>query len=402
VSASPANQMTVLANKLVNAIKWSTDMRFNLVWSYGIFLTEIPSRLGNNEALDYAVEAVLDAHSTACSLRKPSTANLINYSAALSKLRCCLDDSTKATSSETLAAVIILLICQVGHCILIARFILTLLKTILGISDLYSTGHGEGAALILKSRGKPLNPEDKFESTLLLSLRGMVVFECCFNRRIKFTRDEWDTLIMKDLDLSRPEGRMMRCAARAPEFIRRGKMVRSGQTTDLTLVSEMRENYEALKSVLEEFRIRLSESAFKREVRAVRSYFDLETQLYTAHLRLYGLTFTVGIILNLPISTLAVADLPTLQAECDQFVSGILALKQDIEYYKPIGSACLQLFMDLAWAGTSNMELRTEIEGIFEEMVNEFVTGSLPKPIREGLNEMEQHLRLHRVASYDN
>jgi hypothetical protein len=128
VSASPANRMTVLANRLVNAIKWSTDLRFNLVWSYGIFLTEIPSRLGNNEALDYAVEALVDAHSTSCCLRKPSTANLINYSAALSKLRCCLDDSTKATSSETLAAIVLLLICQVGHCILITQLTLTLQK----------------------------------------------------------------------------------------------------------------------------------------------------------------------------------------------------------------------------------------------------------------------------------
>jgi hypothetical protein len=114
VPASPANQLMVLANGLINAIKWSTDLRFNLVWSYGIFLTEVPPRLGNNEALDTAVEALVDAHSTACCLRKPTTGNLVIYSKALNKLKSCLDDPAQATSTETLAAVMILLICQVG------------------------------------------------------------------------------------------------------------------------------------------------------------------------------------------------------------------------------------------------------------------------------------------------
>ena len=115
VPASPASQLTVLANGLINAIKWSTDLRFNLVWSYGTFLTEIPSRLGNNEALDTAVEALVAAHSTACCLRKPTTGNLVSYSKALNKLKSCLDNPAQATSAETLAAVMLLLICQVGH-----------------------------------------------------------------------------------------------------------------------------------------------------------------------------------------------------------------------------------------------------------------------------------------------
>lgn len=75
-------------------------------------------------------------------------------------LRSCLDDPVKATSTETLAAVLVLIICQ----------------SYVGPGDLPWSGHVEGSAKILKARGLIGAREgDEFENKILLSLRGCVV-----------------------------------------------------------------------------------------------------------------------------------------------------------------------------------------------------------------------------------
>lgn len=75
-------------------------------------------------------------------------------------LRSCLDDPVKATSTETLAAVLVLIICQIY----------------VGSEDLPWSGHVEGSAKILKARGLVAAREgDEFESKILFSLRGCVV-----------------------------------------------------------------------------------------------------------------------------------------------------------------------------------------------------------------------------------
>ena len=113
VPTSPTSRLTTLTSAFIDAIKWSTDLRFNLSFTFGGFLHEIPARMGLNEALDSAVEAVTDAHSTACCLRNPTPENYVKYSKALKKLKICLDDPVKATSADTLAAIMLLLIAQV-------------------------------------------------------------------------------------------------------------------------------------------------------------------------------------------------------------------------------------------------------------------------------------------------
>lgn len=93
----------------------STSVRFNLVYWYGEFLQDIPARLGNNEALDSAVKALTAAHSSFCLYNRATPDALVKYSAALRVLRFYLNDPVKASSSETLCAVMLLLMCQVRY-----------------------------------------------------------------------------------------------------------------------------------------------------------------------------------------------------------------------------------------------------------------------------------------------
>lgn len=154
----PSNGLTSLTSAFVRTIKRSTDLRYNLWWSFGSFLEDVPRRLGTNEALDRAVDALTTGHNDFCVTRAPSMMALTKYSQALHTLRVCLDDSVHAKSSTTLAAVMVLLICQ----------------TFLGQSNQCWSGHAEGAAMILKAR-KHFGPRDPFETKLFLSLRGSVV-----------------------------------------------------------------------------------------------------------------------------------------------------------------------------------------------------------------------------------
>jgi hypothetical protein len=113
--ASPSNNLTVLAHAFVNAIKLTTNLKYNLAWAYGLYLEEIPARLGLNEALDASADALICAHQSFCVYRTSSGEALMKYCRALSKLRNCLDDPVKASTSETLCAVSLLLICQVSR-----------------------------------------------------------------------------------------------------------------------------------------------------------------------------------------------------------------------------------------------------------------------------------------------
>lgn len=156
--ASPSNELTALTSAFVRTIKRTTDLRYNLWWSFGSFLEDVPRRLGANEALDRAVDALTTGHADFCVGQAPSIVTISKYSHALHSLRVYLDDPTHAQSSNTLAAVMILLVCQM----------------FLGQTNQCWSGHAEGASLILKAR-RHFGPRDQFETKLFLSLRGSVV-----------------------------------------------------------------------------------------------------------------------------------------------------------------------------------------------------------------------------------
>lgn len=163
-SACPSNEMTLMVNAFLATIKQSTDLRYNLWWSFGMFLED-----GTNEALDRAIDAVTTAHSSFCAHRIASVAALTTYSIALQALRNHLNDPVQAHSSNTLCAVMVLLVCQ----------------SFIGYSGHQWSGHAEGAARILQAR-KYFGPRDEFERKLFLSLRGSVVSNIILN--IKFQR----------------------------------------------------------------------------------------------------------------------------------------------------------------------------------------------------------------------
>lgn len=168
----PSNNLNNLRGSLIEIIGPSTDVRYNLAWSFGDYLHNVPQRLGLNASLDAAASAVVSAHTDHCAKRYVTEGSLLKYSHALKTLRASLDDPITARSSETLCAVMLLLVYQglVGSC------------------EGAWTGHCEGAAQLLKARGYG-NMHDPFEGLLLMTVRGPLVsllFRGCSFRRADF------------------------------------------------------------------------------------------------------------------------------------------------------------------------------------------------------------------------
>ena len=92
------------------------DLRYSMVYRWGSFLTQVPQRLGSNEALDAAAHALL-ARYAKISLRQNASNSQVSamlyYNRGLSALRVALDDERMANTAETLCAVMLLVYCQV-------------------------------------------------------------------------------------------------------------------------------------------------------------------------------------------------------------------------------------------------------------------------------------------------
>jgi hypothetical protein len=87
------------------------DPRFDLS-CYGIFLPEVPKRLGSHPALDASASALISAYP--CVYKQPpSREALMKYGRALRILRLSLDVPDSSKIVETLCAIYFLLICQV-------------------------------------------------------------------------------------------------------------------------------------------------------------------------------------------------------------------------------------------------------------------------------------------------
>lgn len=108
---SPSNETTTIASALISRLEVK-DLRYDLS-CYGPFLKDIPKRLGSNIALDASVNVLTSAFSSLYTHRQ-SVTTLSKYVNALKALRICLDDPSQAWTANTLCAVYLLLICQVG------------------------------------------------------------------------------------------------------------------------------------------------------------------------------------------------------------------------------------------------------------------------------------------------
>ena len=176
------NTLTHLTSAFIARIHPTANIRFDLPWTFGPFLTQVPCRLGYYQALDTAADTLV-ASCTAFFLdghNEPTAQVLTKYSRALASLRHALDDPCQVNVPETLCAVMILTVVQVltkSHCFDNDQ-VLRHLQVLIDKGHIVNACHTVGAAKLLMWRGH-FRPKDDFESIIFRRLvRPMV----CNNR----------------------------------------------------------------------------------------------------------------------------------------------------------------------------------------------------------------------------
>lgn len=354
---TPHSEESSLVTSLVRHLEASHDLRYHLPWVYGSFIEDIPRRIGGNAALDAAVAALMSAHSNLLLHRStPPTISpdiLVKYSRALMILRLGLDDPVKAIQAETLCAVMLLLICQ----------------TFLGTSGGNALGHGEGAAQILKVRAY-YNPEDDFESELLLSLRGPVLFEALVNPRIQFSPRQWKILVGNQLDEGTPEGRMMRCLAKAPDLMQRGRASLRGFVGLEVLISETRLEYRILKGILGEMEARYN-SVNTVQDHGFSLLSSLPVQIHAHYQRMYGLALAICLIFNCICKAIDPNGFD-LNIDSERYSKEVLQLAEEAAIYRPLGASYILLCLLAAWCGSSDKKTRKLVEVAYVDYRSDF------------------------------
>ena len=114
---TPSNEISRLSIDMTGRLQQSDDLRHSISWSWGPTLDEIPRRLGRNKALDAAARTILLDHSDACigdNSVDPYALGVIHLFRTLGILRTILDDPFQRSEAETLCAVMLVSISQVG------------------------------------------------------------------------------------------------------------------------------------------------------------------------------------------------------------------------------------------------------------------------------------------------
>ncbi|EXJ85850.1 hypothetical protein A1O1_06219 [Capronia coronata CBS 617.96] len=343
---SLSNDHSWRVSAFVDKIQPSTGVRFNLAWTFGDYLVDVPARLGTNDALDKAADAVLAAMERFSSHGSDvAPVVLEKYIRALTALRMCLDDPVVAKSSETLCAILLLLTCQ------------TFLWTPAGVR----TTHSEGAAQILRMRRRPGN-RDRFETNLLLSLRGVVLFESLFNDRIAFSDQEWIEMFQTSNDTLSLEGRLVQCLTRAPNLMRRAKaMLAMPDGCGRSLV-DLQHEAGRLRDDLEPHLSGLRERWHAVAVAELDTMFNSQQSIWVAlrdchYLRSYSLGLAIAIVVNE--IQLALSDDPShILAESEQFATELVCLGQIGCRYRPLGASSLGMCLVAAELGASDPDTK--------------------------------------------
>ncbi|KAE8553763.1 hypothetical protein TMatcc_006783 [Talaromyces marneffei ATCC 18224] len=345
----PSNKTTILTSQFIQAIKLTTNLKYNLAWAYGFFLFEIPRRMNENEALDTAVNALICAHSNFCAGSGVSVKTLSSYSRALRSLRNCLDDREKASTSETLCAVMLLLICQ----------------NLNGSEGRWS-GHGEGAAKLLKARSFT-KPRDNFEEQLLLSLRGSVLFEGLLNEKIELDPQEWISLVGNELDADFPEGKLMQHLAHVPNILRRARVATNANEVAI-LRDELKPAYAASQKLLLQLHKQWAEGRTLDPNSALKN-----TILHAYYQRAYGIGLLIVTILNWLLGALTPPlDAIGLIADSTNLVAQILELAQVANIYRPLGSGYVLVVLSAAWLAASNDSERVAVNMLLQDYRQDF------------------------------
>ncbi|RMY23376.1 hypothetical protein D0867_02094 [Hortaea werneckii] len=308
VHRTPGNGMSLQLSAYLSTIKPSVNFRQNLAWNYGAFLEEIPQRLGKNKALDAAVAALVSAHSNVCCKRKATPQTLVKYSLALEALKSSLDCVHEASSSETLCAIMVLLICQ----------------NFLGVPAGQWTGHCE--------------------------------VEGIFNLAIHFTDDEWRRIVELDVSYESEavEGKVLRHLASIPGLMQQAKKLSMERHV---VIVEAQSHLAAIDNLMKKTRNQLLRVEADED--CPRSL--VASMIHAAAMRAYGFCLAGALIMHHMIRCLDINN-ATSALESAALVDESLQLAEKANTYTPFASAHMHFVLAAAYMNAVTDDQRHAIQ----------------------------------------
>ena len=247
-------------------------------------------------------------------------------------------------------------------------------------------------ARILKHRGRFYDPNDSFESELVLTIRGPVVFEALMKDDITFTDAEWQALVTNHLDNDgRPEARLMYCLSRVPDFLRRGRNWRKDENSEPLLVQEVVVIYEMIQLGRYELKKRFL-SVQKRLIDGdEQTTLLLEAQYVLC--RVYALCLTIVIVLGC-VLTAVNPFYAGLHAELHACAVEITSLAPLLETCRPLGASIMPIALGAAWVGTKDAKLHVSIETLIRDFLMDFSEGQHSDLFISSLESLERRWKL--------
>ncbi|KAJ6783723.1 hypothetical protein PWT90_05473 [Aphanocladium album] len=316
LSPCPSNEGDTLASSFLSMIGPSTDRRFNLVWTYGAFLQNVPQRLGHNTALDVAAQALVASHRD-FSLRRPVTADsLVKYSDAIRALTRSINDPATSHSLETVCAVLLLTMCQ----------------NLSGLGLEHLTSHCQGAVQMLRIRQK-YHMVDEFEMDLHTYLHGPVLVQSLFNSSMRLSPlkfKELSQVLFANKDA--PGASTLALLFHIPDLLQRGRMVVQGFADRDTFLAELSAIYEGLQKA----------KLF------VHDKFMTGPSTETKYTGPYGFCLAFSCIFNCMMRGVE-PDNEKLLSEADGLVKDTFDLAPEAQKNRPLGAAHMMLNFSAAW-----------------------------------------------------
>jgi hypothetical protein len=270
------------------------------------------------------------------------------------------------------------------------------------------SSHCEGAAQILKVRGY-YDRNNDFECKLLLALRGSVVwhvfpvqypalnykkiFGALLSDKIHLSSWDWKNIVENELDGVSCEGRMMRCLARVPDLMQRGRDAMEGGGSILELRDESRSLYHTMKAVLRDLHDRfMNQTANGASQPAI-----VAVKLDAHYQRSYALGLAITIILNCVLSGFDAQDI-SLGKESTHFSREIIVLADQAAIYRPIAASYISLCAIAAWGGATDDATKAEAKNVLVDYLLDFSYAKVVVPAAE-LERIFRRLRLTETGS---
>ncbi|KAF4467184.1 hypothetical protein FALBO_5967 [Fusarium albosuccineum] len=348
----PSSATTIITHTLISRLE-VTDLRYDIT-CYGDFLRHIPSRLGQNEALDASADALATTFST---LHRPqgyqSVDALTKYVRALKALRVCLSNPRKSRTPETMCAVYLIMICQ-GW---------------LGREDDHHTSHGEGLAYLLRAAAQEQWKEG-FEAEMIITFCIPVVIESITNPKVRLEKWFWDMLDNFKKTQPRtttPEG------AQAREVKESSGGIPSLSIRNLGMIPDFINKPEShrMDITCAYHRLRLDMDKMSHIVKAVSwppgsSPTLMQLRLSRSYYSAYSVLLSIFSIIGQLMQAFDPYNL-SLVGEGALCCTEVVTMAQNISQYRPLGASHVPMTLSIAWASTEEPVMKAQLEMLLSE-----------------------------------